>query len=133
MAETRLETTEPDPSVNTVGKDETVNSQKPTDAEMPDSVSAETTGGAAIAIGEPPKDATTDGNATDSVSSGRNGENREQMPRSYPQKPRIDYSENIKSDLTSQEESNDPVEIRKQVSFLFMRKSYSSKTDEHQG
>ena len=32
--------------------------------------------------------------------------------------PRQDYRKNVKSDLTSQEESSDPVEIRKQVDIL---------------
>ncbi|KAL8859285.1 MAG: hypothetical protein Q9178_004223 [Gyalolechia marmorata] len=39
--------------------------------------------------------------------------------RDRDSKPRKDYKKNYKSDLTSQAESNDPVEIRKQVEFYF--------------
>ncbi|MCJ1393907.1 hypothetical protein MMC18_006783 [Xylographa bjoerkii] len=42
---------------------------------------------------------------------GRNG--------NYSNRPYVNYSDNIKSDLTSQEESSDPVAIRKQVEFYF--------------
>ncbi|MCJ1288158.1 hypothetical protein MMC26_007513 [Xylographa opegraphella] len=42
---------------------------------------------------------------------GRNG--------NHPNKPYVNYSDNIKSDMTSQEESSDPVAIRKQVEFYF--------------
>ena len=41
--------------------------------------------------------------------------NRGRKHGSFHSRPRQDYSENVKSDLTSQEESSDPVAIRKQV------------------
>ena len=44
--------------------------------------------------------------------------NRGDKFRSNNDRPRKDYSGNVKSDLTSQEESSDPVAIRKQVRYL---------------
>ena len=73
MAEIRQETTQPDPdpdpdpSTTTIDKEETANSSKTTDVKMLDDVSAETTGGDAIATEEPPKDATTDGKAEQAI------------------------------------------------------------------
>lgn len=46
-------------------------------------------------------------------------QDRPYQKRDYAPYPRKDYSMNVKSDLTSQAESSDPVEIRKQVEFYF--------------
>ena len=53
----------------------------------------------------------TDGATSERVREGQKWNNRNRSPRNY--------KENIKSDLTSQPVSSDPVEIRKQVEFYF--------------
>lgn len=45
-----------------------------------------------------------------------NNRDRSRKEDGQTQKPYEDYKKNIKSDMTSQEESSDPVKIRKQVS-----------------
>ncbi|KAL8682442.1 MAG: hypothetical protein Q9186_001485 [Xanthomendoza sp. 1 TL-2023] len=61
------------------------------------------------------KDIKTDGDQKEPsqrVQEGQRWNNRDS-------KPRVDHKKNYKSDLTSQAESSDPVEIRKQVEFYF--------------
>ncbi|KAL9576847.1 MAG: hypothetical protein Q9212_006770 [Teloschistes hypoglaucus] len=149
MAEVRRETAEPDPSSTGIGNDQSVNSDttlrnsNPTaDAEsnmkteMPpadevDKAIAEVEAKKQEKEEKPGVAVETDGHETSAVKPEAKKEpskrvqeaqrynKRSRDHHNHDSKPRVDYSENYKSDLTSQEESSDPVAIRKQVEFYF--------------
>ncbi|KAL8631380.1 hypothetical protein Q9189_002890 [Teloschistes chrysophthalmus] len=145
MTEVRLETAEPDPSSTAIGNDQSVNSNttlqnsNPTaDAEsnmkteMPsaddvDKAIAEVEAKKQEKEEKPEVAVETDGRDTSAVKpeekkdpskrvqEAQRYNNRNRDHHNHDSKPRVNYRENYKSDLTSQEESSDPVAIRKQV------------------
>lgn len=145
MTEVKLETAEPDPSSTAIGNDQSVNSDttlqnsNPTaDAEskMKTEVPSADDVDKAIAEVEAKKEekeekpevaVETDGHDTSAVKPEEKREpskrvqeaqrynNRNRDHHNHDKKPRKNHRENYKSDLTSQEESSDPVAIRKQV------------------
>ena len=76
-----------------------------------DPVAVETEGHVVLAEKEKNGESKTDGETSDRVREGQKWNNRNRTPKKF--------KENIKSDLTSQPVSSDPVEIRKQVEFYF--------------
>ncbi|KAI9696797.1 MAG: hypothetical protein M1836_005159 [Candelina mexicana] len=178
MVDMNVETTEPDPSANPIGNDQTVDSEGATvpgqivgksdelegaktgDEEMHEQSSGDIkvqekpdTGNNIEERSEPKSedkpvasdaknapsnhtseettsrveaptlrgDKESNGGSKTAESKGRGQTGRESNPRfrgAY-QGPRLDFRKNVKTDFTSQKESNDPNEIRKQVEFYF--------------
>ncbi|MCJ1381168.1 hypothetical protein MMC17_004277 [Xylographa soralifera] len=70
-------------------------------------------------VGTKENQSTDSYNASGDRGSHPNRGNRGGKNGNHSNRPYINYSDNVKSDLTSQEESSDPVAIRKQVEFYF--------------
>ncbi|KAL8640064.1 MAG: hypothetical protein Q9228_002974 [Teloschistes exilis] len=149
MTEVKLETAEPDPSSTAISNDQSVNSKTTlqnsnptTDAEskMKTEVPSANEVDKAIAEVEAKKEekeekpevaVETNGHDTSAVKPEEKREpskrvqeaqrynNRNRDHLNHDKAPRKNHRENYKSNLTSQEESSDPVAIRKQVEFYF--------------